>query len=85
MSNNKEFNFLSVFNPNISKYNVKKGVFSAKITINVYLPDSAYNETLHYNIEGECSDKIVAKIQNVPYNNINSIFDIQRSQIINLN
>jgi len=85
LPNDKEFNFLSVFNPNISKYNVRKGVFSAKITINVFLPDSAYSETLHYNLEGECSDKIVASIQNISYNNIKSIFDTQRSQIINLN
>lgn len=85
LPNNKEFNFLSVFDPNISKYNARRGVFSAKITISIFLPDSGHNEILHYNIEGECSDKIVAKIHNVSYNNIESIFDTQRSQIINLN
>tara|TARA_R110000744_G_scaffold374009_1_gene486513 strand:- start:1046 stop:1597 length:552 start_codon:yes stop_codon:yes gene_type:complete len=85
LPNDKEFNFLSVFNPNISKYNVRKGGFKAKITINIFLPDSSYNETLQYNLEGDSNDKIVAKIQNIPYTNIKSIFETQRSQIINLN
>ena len=74
-----------MFNPNINKNNVRKGAFNAKIKIFFQGVNSGQNKQFEFNVEGESSDKIVAKIQNVPYNNINSIFDIQRSQIINLN
>lgn len=85
LDNTKEFNFVVVFNPNINKNNVRKGAFNAKIKIFFQSVSSGQNKEFEFNVEGESSDKIVAKIQNVPYNNINSIFDIQRSQIINLN
>ena len=85
LENTNEFNFLVVFNPNINKHTIQKGSFNAKITINFKTLNTGNIRQIQYNAEGESSDKVIAKIQNVPYKNINSIFDIQRSQIINLN
>lgn len=85
LENTNEFNFLVVFNPNINKHTIQKGSFNAKITINFKTLNTGNIRQIQYNAEGESSDKVIAKIQNVPYNNINSIFDIQRSRIINLN
>jgi len=85
LENTKEFNFVVIFNPNINKHTVKKGEFNAKIKINFQEVNTGQVKNVQFNLIGQSSDKIVAKIQNVPYNNINSIFDIQKSQIINLN
>lgn len=85
LENTKEFDFLVVFNPNINKHTIKKGGFYAQITINFSNLNTNQSRQVQYNVEGESSDKVIATIQNIQYNNINSIFDIQRSQIINLN
>jgi len=80
-----KFDFVAVFNPNINKNVVRKGGFISKITVNYQKINSNINYQHSFSLQGESSDKVIATIQNIQYNNINSIFDIQRSQIINLN
>lgn len=85
LENNNKFNFVAVFNPNISKNVIRKGVFSSEITVNYQKINKNANHQHNFNLVGESSDKVIAKIQNVHYNRINRIFDTRRSQIINLN
>jgi|TARA_Y100000361_G_scaffold2203_1_gene1877 hypothetical protein len=80
LDNNSQFEFTVVFDPNASRNNILEGGYSAK----VHVITSNYDDFI-INLNARCSDKEIVIFSGSEFNDIESIFNINRSRIVRLN
>lgn len=81
--NNNNFEFVVIFNPNVSKHQTLKGEFNAKIRF--MYTYNLINTFFYIDLHGRCSDKGVEAFMSTPFNNVSSVFKVNRSRIKNIN